>query len=313
VLNNAAVRVQPHTRARILGAAAELGYRPNSNARGLRLARSNTIGLILPNFANPVYAQIINAVARRAEEQGYTVLMHANLSGGDRHERIVTENRVDGLLMAGALGSSTGLERVEALGVPTVLVNRAVPGAPASVTLDDTRASQLAVEYLAALGHRKIAHIAGPPSADTAARRREGYELALERLDLDRAAELVVPGTYDEAGGAAAMESLLAAGTDATAVLAANVTLALGALSAAHRRGVEVPGQLSVIAIHDTSFAAYSVPALTTVAMPLDELGSAAIDMLADRIEGAPGSVRVITEPPPRLVERESTARAPRR
>jgi LacI family transcriptional regulator len=265
-------------------------------------------GLFIPDFANPVYAEIIKGAEIAAGNLGYA-LMTASSAGvrlGRAHYiDLLAQGRVDGMLFAGD-ESGNDLEQFRALRLPWVLVNRRIEGSRRYIILDDERGSRLAVEHLIALGHRRIAHIAGPETADTARRRRAGYASAMTSAGLPVDPRLIVHADYTPAGGTAAMSTLLAQPERPTAVLVANVASAVGALHAAYALGLSVPAEVSVIAIHDMPLASHLVPALTTVRMPLSELGRRAIELLATR-EPEDDITEIVTEPVDVIV-RESTA-----
>jgi LacI family transcriptional regulator len=305
------LNVRPETRQRVRDTITKLGYRPNVAARSLRTARAYMYGLLIPDFTNPVYAQIIQGAEDAARQLGYG-LMTASASGvrlGLRHYLdLLGQGRVDGLLLA---GEETGdeLGQLRSASVPWVLVNRSVPGSRRYVVLDDERGSRLAVEHLINLGHRRIAHLAGPEGADTGRRRRAGYLGALDDAGLAVEPDFIAHADYTAAGGASAVRRLLAGPNPPTAVFVANVASAVGALHAAHQLGFSVPTDLSVIAMHDLPLAGHLVPALTTVRMPLDELGARALRRLAETGPDDP-ITEVVTEPI-ELVVRDSTAPPP--
>ncbi|MBK1783943.1 LacI family DNA-binding transcriptional regulator [Prauserella cavernicola] len=300
--------VRQETRQRVLDAIDRLGYRPNAAARSLRTARAYMFGLVIPDFANPVYAEIIKGAERAAGNLGYG-LMTAS-SGGVQlglahHLALLGQGRVDGLLFA---GEETGheLEQLRTSAVPWLLVNRRIEGSRRYVVLDDERGSGLAVEHMVALGHRRIAHLAGPEGADTARRRRAGYTAAMTEAGLNPDPRHVVHADYTSDGGAAAMTALLRIEPRPTAVVVANVASAVGALHTLHEAGLSVPGDLSVIAIHDMPLAGHLVPALTTVRMPLGRLGERALELLATS-NLTDDITEVVTEPVD-VVVRASTA-----
>jgi LacI family transcriptional regulator len=305
------LNIRPETRQRVLDTIEKLDYRPNAAARSLRTARAFMFGLFIPDFANPVYAEIIKGAEIAARNLGYALMTASSAAvglGAEHYIDLLAQGRVDGLLFAGD-ESGHEFERLRAAGLPWVLVNRRIEGSRRYVILDDERGSRLAVEHLIALGHRRIGHIAGPETADTARRRRAGYTSAMAGAGLEVDARLIVHADYAPAGGAAAMSTLLAQSEPPTAVLVANVASAVGALHAAHALGVSVPADVSVIAIHDMPLASHLVPALTTVRMPLGELGRRAIELLATT---APkDDITETVAEPVDVIVRESTAPPP--
>jgi LacI family transcriptional regulator len=305
--------IRPQTRQRVLDTIEKLGYRPNAAARSLRTARAYMFGLFIPDFANPVYAEIIKGAEMAAGHLGYA-LMTASSAGvalGRAHYiDLVAQGRVDGLLFAGD-ESGHDLEQFRALRLPWVLVNRRLEGSRRYVILDDERGGRLAAGHLIGLGHRRIAHIAGPETADTARRRRAGYASAMASAGLPVDPRLIVHADYTPAGGAAAMSALLAQAEPPTAVLVANVASAVGALHTAYTLGLSVPEDISVIAIHDMPLAGHLVPALTTVRMPLSELGRRAIELLA--VTSPDDDITETVTEPVEVIVRQSTAPPPER
>jgi LacI family transcriptional regulator len=306
------VSIRPETRERIVLAAGRLNYRPNAFARGLKLARTMTLGMVIPNLAYPVNAEIIRGAERQAAAAGYVMLLadaEEFLQTGEAYRRLLRERRVDGLLIASASMSEGFLEELASQPLPFVLVNRRVPHVGPSVSVDDARGMRLAVEHLVALGHRRIGHIAGPADADTARRRLTGFREGLRAARVRYSPELVVEASFDEEGGFRAMERLLGVEPPPTAVTIWSLAAAVGAL-AATGPGVAVPAALSIVAFHDAPIAAYLDPPLTTVRMPLGEMAQRSVDMLLKLIAGQRvGSTVVRTAPV--LVERASTAPPP--
>jgi len=305
------VSVRPETRERIVRAARELNYRPNAFARGLKLARTMTIGMVIPNLAHPVNAEIIRGAERAAAEAGYVILLadaDEFLQSGEAYQRLLLEQRVDGLLIASASIEEPFLAELASQGLPFVLVNRRVRGVGPCVSIDDAGGTELAVAHLVSLGHRRIAHIAGPQDADTARRRLAGFRAGM------RAAGLRIPRTYvseapfDEESGKQAMTKLLDLDPPPTAVVVWSLAAAVGALAGASERGVRVPDELSLVSFHDAPIAGYLTPPLATIRMPLREMAERSVQVLLELIGGARHAHNVVVPTAPVLVERESTA-----
>jgi LacI family transcriptional regulator len=302
------LNIRPETRQRVLETIDKLGYRPNAAARSLRTARAYMFGLFIPDFANPVYAEIIKGAETAAARLGYGLMTASSEGvrlGLSHYIDLLGQGRVDGLLFAGDDSGHEG-ERLRALGLPWVLVNRRMPGSERYVVLDDEHGSHLAVDHLVALGHRRIAHLAGPDTADTARRRRAGYASAMAKAGLPVDPRLIAHADYTPAGGTAAMTSLLATDEPPTAVFVANVASAVGALHAAYEQGFSVPRDVSVIAVHDMPLAGHLVPPLTTVRMPLEELGRRALELLATR--GPEETIAEVVTESVEVAVRDSTA-----
>ena len=189
-----------------------------------------------------------------------------------------------------------------------MFVNRSVPGAPANVTLDVARASRLAHEHLAALGHTAIGHVAGPHDVQSARGREEAFLAAA--AEHGHAEPPVARGAFTPSGGAEAGERLLREHPEVTAVFTSSLAQAIGLLHVARGLGRAVPADLSVIAYDELPVAEYLSPPVTTVAMPLSELGAAAVEILVELLDGRPPRSEVLGSEP-RLVERASTAPPP--
>ena len=262
------------------------------------------IGMVIPDLRNVIYTEIAQAASARADAAGYVLLITGG-GGGLRTE--IVEDRVDGLLYGVATADT--VPRVNAPGSPpAVLVNRREPDAGPSVVVDDQAGVALGTTYLISLGHRWVAHIAGPLNVDTARRRRRGYVNAMAEAGLEVPASYVAESTFNEVGGATAAAALLSLRPRPTAIVAANSVAALGAMASVRNAGLRVPEDISVVGLHDIPQAAYLNPPLTTVRMPLAELGSRAVDMILGMLNGAaPADVMVASLP--ELIVRGSTAR----
>jgi LacI family transcriptional regulator len=315
VLNGAtSSRITPDTSARVRTIAAELGYRPNMMAQGLRTRRSRSVGVIVTDLSNPVTAPMVSGIEGRLGERGYTVLL-GNADHSAERERLHIETmrakHVDGLIAGTATVDGDGfLGELRTLGLPVVLMNRGGDDdrVPAAVP-DDFLCSELAVGHLVELGHTRIAHIAGSAATTTGRRRRSGFEAAIVRRGLRLDPSLIVGSErYTVAEGARCAAELLCHGSgDFTAIVAANDLLALGCYDALAAAGLSCPGSISVVGCNDMTFADRFAPALTTIHIPHVQLGRAAADLLLERLEQpelAPRNISIV----PRLVVRASTA-----
>jgi LacI family transcriptional regulator len=307
--NDPHVKVRPETRERVLRAAAELNYRPNAAARSLRTARTMVIGMLIPDLANVVYEQIARGVNQRALPAGYVVMVATGSAGVGLRD---IAGRVDGLLVGVATDEASVPSGLDDDSVPMVLVNRRERWGVPTATVDDEAGTALATRHLISLGHTRIAHIAGPLNADTARRRLLGYQRAMQEAGLPAPPELVQEARYDEEGGHVGTTRLLALDPRPTAIVAGNLLGAVGAQAAITAAGLRIPGDVSVVGFHDAALAAYANPALTTVRMPLEEMGRRAVDGLLALMGGARSVPDVEVLEPPQLIVRRSTGVAPR-
>ncbi len=307
------VSARPETRERIFAAARKLSYVPNGFARGLRRSRTMTIGVVLPNLAYAVNAEIIRGAERRAGEAGYVVLVADASEFGPAsaaYQRLLMEGRVDGLLIGSATTGEDAPGRVSAFPLPVVMVNRRAGSSGVSVLVDDSYGVGLAVDHLVGLGHTEIAYVTGPRDADTALRRRAGFVTRMRHHELATPPRRMIETTFTEAGGFEAVERLLASRRPPTAVVAASFASAVGGMAAVAAAGLRVPDDVSMVGFHDAPVAGYLNPPLSTIRMPLAEMAEAAVESLIGLIDGVEVEDTVVRSPAPVLIERASTAPA---
>jgi len=315
VNDDPALVIRPETRARVKAAIEQLGYQPNLAARSLRTSRARSLGLVIPDFSNPVYAEIIAGAESEALGRGYVLLAGSSSSVGGSSQRyldLLGSGRVDALLLAGGSMTTADQQRLQQQGLPWLMLNnRPTRGGVARyVVLDDAKAARLAVDHLLELGHTRIAHVAGPAKADTAARRKRGYQQRMKAAGIEVPASLTASGDYTPAGGRQAVDELLNGSRPPTAVFVANLASAIGVLDGLREAGLSVPGDVSVVAVHDLPLAAHLSPPLTTVSMPLRRLGARGVELLLST--DATDMVEEKLSDHIELVVRESTA-PPRR
>ncbi|MFC8520260.1 LacI family DNA-binding transcriptional regulator [Streptomyces sp. NPDC057257] len=312
VLNGRDLSVREETRQRVRETARALGYRPHSGARALAGASTHALALLVPALANPTYVTIARGAYQRARELGYLSLLAEDFDGQEADESfndLVQEGRVDGLLVASARPGHPLVDTLRDSSVPHVFLNRSVEGSGRNVTMDVARSSVAALDHLHGLGHRAVGHIAGPPGITPGDIRKDAFLRHAGKLGLDAAP--VVSGDFDEDGGVSAALRLLNGAPGApppvTALYTSSLAQAIGAMGAIRSLGLRIPEDVSVIGNDDLPIAGHLWPPLTTVAMPLYELGTAAVDALVSAINGTPaGDVVVPTEP--RLMARGSTS-----
>ncbi|AYY13331.1 LacI family transcriptional regulator [Actinobacteria bacterium YIM 96077] len=306
--------VNADTARRVLKAAERLGYQPNPIARSLKTARSNTIGLVVPDLTNPLFPPIARGIEEVLEEAGYSVWI-VNTDHDLAREQALVESlrsrQVDGLILCTAHLSHPLIEKMRDEGVKMVLANRRTddPGVP-SVTPDDAHGIDLAVRHLAGLGHRRIAHLAGPQSTSTALTRARTFRHVVRDLGLDDDGLVVECAQWSERAGAEAMNALLDSGTSVTGVTAGNDLIALGCYDALDERGLSCPDDVSIVGFNNIPLLDKLHPPLTTVAIPHHELGSEAARMLLDYIEEPDRQPRSVLLPVS-LITRRSTSAPP--
>lgn len=302
------------TRKRVLEAIEEVGYRPNVTAKALRMGKSFLIGLLVPDFANPVYAEIIRGAQEAADSLGYGLILGSAedaTHGEDWLHRLVDAGRVDGMLFASATLEDPHLAEIAESDRRILVLNRLVPGVRSAVVVDDSAGSRLAAKHLVELGHRRIGIVAGPKRVETTRRRIDGVTDVARRAGLREPVVTYTDAVSAESGFDAARR-LIDDHPDVTAIFASTLIIGLGVLKSVLQSGRAVPGDISVIALNDGDLARYVNPGLTTVAMPYRAMGRVAIEELLTRI-GGEGEEReiVVNDPPPHLMARESTGTAP--
>ncbi len=301
--------VDLQTEERVRGAITQLGYRPNLLARSLRRQETHTIGLLVPDNSNPFFAEVARVIEDAGFAQGYSVILcNSDLSEAKQaaYLDVLLSKRVDGLLLVSSVAQPGPLEQIGAAGVPVVVVDRDVSDFPVDqVMVANDDGGYLAGQYLVRLGHRRIGCITGLHD-DTPSRGRViGFRRALVQAGVALPCAAVVRGNERYDGGEAAMGELLQRDLGLSAVFVFNDVMAIGALNALRRAHVSVPDAMSIIGFDDILQASAMVPALTTIAQPVKELGQVSVRLLLDRLlhpDKPPSRVSL----PVRLIERES-------
>ena len=304
--------VSSSTAERVLQAAKALDYRPNPIARSLRTARTDTVGLVIPDLTNPLVPPMVRGVADVLAPAGYDAWIVNTDNDPDREIASIEslrDRQVDGLIVATARLEHPWLEQLHDEGVRIVLANRLLgAGRIPSVTADNAAGSALAVEHLAGLGHTRIAHVSGPQTLSTGLVRRRGYLQAIRDHGLPEDPDLLVTcAAWTETEGARAVGDLLDRGIDFTAVVAGHDRVALGAYDALAARGLSCPEDISVVGFNDMPFMDKMRPALTTVRVAHYEIGAEAARLLLDAFTDPERPARGVLLQPT-LVIRSSTA-----
>jgi LacI family transcriptional regulator len=306
--------VSAELKARVEMAMAELGFQPNALARSLRRKRTHTLGLIVPDSANPFFAEVGRGIEDTSFAAGYSVILCNSDGDGARellYMDLLVQKQVDGVLLVPTGDQSQSAPALQIRNIPVVVIDRDVSDTSLDrVFVDNVAGGMLAVQHLLALGHRRIGYIGGPQHVSTVPDRVEGYRRALAQAGLAFDEHLVVDSNFHDEGGYQAAHLLLSLPEPPTAIFAGNDLMAIGAMAAARERGVPVPAHLSVVGFDDIHLAGYINPPLTTVAQPKYELGVLASHLLFERLAqpAMPPQRRLLQA---QLVVRESTA--PRR
>ena len=292
---NGHTNVTAETRQRILDVVARLRYVPHTAARGLITKRTHVIGVLLPDLYGGFFSELIRGIDSAAREHHLQLLLSS--SHGDASEMVeairAMRGRVEGLLILAPQLDATGLGELDTA-TPTVFMNSRVEGGGSSkLAIDSYHGAREMVRHLVTCGHRVIAHVAGPADNYDAHERERGYRDELA-ASLPSARPLVVRGDFGEASGYAGGKELAARSPRPAAVFAANDVTAIGCLAAFAELGLAPPRDVAVAGFDDIPLAAYVRPALTTMRVPIVELGRRAFIQLAAAI-AQPGTVRAAT------------------
>ncbi|WP_017573904.1 LacI family DNA-binding transcriptional regulator [Nocardiopsis halotolerans] len=317
VVNNKG-SIAESTRRRVLDAVDKLQWSPSAAAVALRSARTRAIGMVsrrspdLLSF-DPHFSVLISGIERELAPMDYGLLLHIVGEEEDAerraYRRLAEERRVDGVILTESLVRDVRFDLLRRLRLPAVLIGTPWRDDPVPTVRapEQERGLTEAVEHLASLGHRRVAYVCGPEDRVHTGFRRRIFEEAARRHTLSTV--LLTASDFTAEGAAAATDEALSLDERPTAVLYANDMMALAGISAARRRGLDVPGDLSVVGYDDLPLGALVQPRLTTVGQDLVGLGRVAALTLVAELDGAPVDAPAIS--PPRLVVRESTA-APR-
>jgi LacI family transcriptional regulator len=302
------------TRERVLAAIRDLGYVVNAHARALITASTGTVGVIVHDSSDPYFGEIVRGVQQVADEGGHFVVLCNSLRDPEReiiYIEMLRSQRVDAVILAGGyieddeylMVLAEQARGLRSHGARLVMCGHHPVRAHAVVPENAAGAYRMTTELLR-LGHRRIAHLAGPPRFSTTHERMRGHRGALEAFGISPDPALAVAGDFTRDGGLRACTELLDSGAEFSAIFAANDMTAVGALVALRERGIAVPGDVSVVGYDDLPLSRDITPALTTVRVPMVEMGRQAMRLAVGAEDGEEHVVRLPTE----LVARASVA-----
>ncbi|MGQ6981213.1 LacI family DNA-binding transcriptional regulator [Vibrio cholerae] len=280
-------QVKAQTREAVLAAIQQLGYQPNSLAQALATNTTNSIGLVLPHFESSYFGSILFEAEQGAQKAGKKLLV-VNSKNSEQGEKeavaTLAAQRCDAILLYSRhLSEVQLLELQQQYPSPLVILNRRLHHPQLhSFGLDQTQISQLAMQHLLNLGHRQIACITSPLVSETGKIRYQVYQQALHEQGVELNSSLVIEGDNTLLGGYQAMQQLLQQGISMSAVFACNDDMALGAMRAMHEHGINVPKQVSLIGIDNEPAAAFAIPSLSSVSLPIGELTQQAMSLAVE-------------------------------
>lgn len=280
-------QVKAQTREAVLAAMQQLGYQPNSLAQALATNTTNSIGLVLPHFESSYFGSILFEAEQGAQKAGKKLLV-VNSKNSEQGEKeavaTLAAQRCDAILLYSRhLSEVQLLELQQQYPSPLVILNRRLHHPQLhSFGLDQTQISQLAMQHLLNLGHRQIACITSPLVSETGKIRYQVYQQALHEQGIELNSSLVIEGDNTLLGGYQAMQQLLQQGISMSAVFACNDDMALGAMRAMHEHVINVPKQVSLIGIDNEPAAAFAIPSLSSVSLPIGELTQQAMSLAVE-------------------------------
>jgi LacI family transcriptional regulator len=298
--------VTAETRDHVLTVAKRLGYIPHAGARSLSLSRTNVIGVVLPDLHGEFFSELVRGLDRATVARGYQMLFSTMHADADLARQAIhaMHGRVDGLIVMAPQFDHEELEDLLAAATPVVLINSTALAGRNALRIDNARGVEALVRHLIETGRSRFVHITGPADNIDAQERRDAFIAALARSGADHP-PVILPGDFREQAGFDQVTQLLAAGEPFDAIFAGNDDMALGALRALKAAGRRVPADVAVAGFDDVPLA--RLVGLSTVRVPLDEMGDEAVDALVGALEerGEPAIHRLLK---PELVIRETTA-----
>jgi len=300
------------TKSRIKLLAQQMGYVPNSTARGLRTRKSKLFGLAISSMTNPIYSRVVLAITEAAHEMGFEILLAHTLNEPEREEACLRQflsRRVDGIFVAPVYrmeAEARIYQELSARRIPTVLLGHAAPFCNhfIGIETDDLMASYAVTEHLVKLGHKRIAFLAGPPAAPWARERLDGYRRALREAGIELDDKLIFHAGSTIVEGAQAALQMIKESSDATAVQAVNDVVAVGYAATLLDRGLKIPDELSVTGFGNILLGEYFRVPLTTTRQPKWRLGSAAVGAMQNLLLGRLAESKRL---PAELIVRAST------
>ncbi len=298
---NGTAYVSPELTDRVQRAVKDLNYTINAVARGLQTKRTDTIGMLVPNIAEPVYSLMVRGVEDGLKQAGYSLILastHNDPEEQSRHLNLLRSRRVDGLLLLLAFGGEEELKQAVEAGSPIVFIARQPSTFQADqIVVDNIAAAEMAIRHLAAERHRRIGIITGPSDLQVNKDRLQGWENGLRSSGLPIEPELVATGDYTAASGDSAMEHLLENEEPPTAVFVAGFLMMTGCLAALKRRGLRVPDDIELMTWSDSPLLDVFDPPISAVTQPSYRMGMEAAKLVLSRLEGDKSGPRKIVLP----------------
>ncbi|RMF79802.1 MAG: LacI family transcriptional regulator [Chloroflexi bacterium] len=303
--------VSPDTEMRVMNAIEKLHYQHNRLASSLRNRKTHTIGVLVPNCANPYFAELLEGIESICYENDYHIIMGNAHDDSEREQAyvdVLISRQVDGILLISTGAYDQSLQQIHASNTPVVIVDRSANLAGVDeISTDNRMGGRIATEYLIGLGHRRIGCVAGLPMLTLSTDRLQGYYDAFHAHQLTPKEAWIVRGDFQYQSGYDAAKQLMQLDEKPTAIFACNDLMAVGVMAALSALNFHVPDDVSVIGYDDVPLASFVNPRLTTIAQPARDIGKLAVKRLLERIETSDSPVQQ-TMLPVKLIERDSCA-----
>jgi len=291
VVNNKDEKISAETRERVLAIIKETGYVPNRVASSMVTKKTNTLGLLIPDIANPFFPELARGAEDLANKMGYTLILcnsDNKMEKEDAYLEMLQEKMVDGIIYVASSRRTVLSSALQRVRVPVITVDRKIPGlkVQSQITVDNESGAYEAVSHMIQRGYKKIYHIAGPQTSLPARQRYEGYLRAMGDNQVDLPEEHLLEGRFSSNWGFEAVTKLVEEKVEFDGLFCGNDLIALGALKCLHQHDIAVPDPIGVVGFDDIDMAQLTSPELTTVNQPNYEMGYKAADLLIKTIEG---------------------------
>lgn len=312
ILNGKGERFSSDTQARVLKLQEQLGYVPDFNARNLIMRSTQTIGVLVPNLANPFFSMFIKGIQSASQTNKFVPIIfdaNQNLALQSMYLEELIKRAANGLIIASATLDANDIDRILTRnGIPYLLFDQNDAQVGDRVWVDDYKGGQIAANYLLSMGHRRITLLAGEEITQNMQQRIEGFRAAMATYRLTLPDEMVVQSPMTKLGGYEATQKVLE--KRSTAVFSINDEMAIGLYRGLHERGLKIPDDLSIMGYDDIDLANFIAPKLTTVHQPAFEMGELATELLIERIKN-PRLAHQDRQLPLELIKRQSVLKLP--
>jgi LacI family transcriptional regulator len=287
VINRKDSKISDETKNRVMKIIKETGYVPNRVASSMITKETKTIGLVIPNIANPFFPEVVRGAEDKASEAGYSLILCNTDDQIDKEENCIAmlqEKMVDGILYTASSRRHAISESLKHVGIPIISLDRDIVGLPVQgkITVENVEGAFEAVSYLIKRGYSKIIHLTGPETSTPTKQRIEGYKKAMDAHHLPYDDSCIIEGDYTSASGYATMEKAIRSGLTFDAVFCGNDLIAIGCIKALKKHGLKILEEVGVVGFDDIYLARMMDPELTTVSQPKYLMGYKAVELLLE-------------------------------